>query len=311
LIEGSYSGARGVHWVQRIDLNQVPFESAVAGRNTQADRPFPFLQSSAGLDTADVSNWYNAFNFKVERRFSRGLQVLANYTISHATDSGNAGMSTFTNQGNTRAMNSYNLRLESGLSPLDLPQKFVVSANYQIPIGKGQKLSSSHAWVNQIVGGWEINGIGTIRSGLPTDVLTGSLPPVFATINRPNVVLGQPTLVANPGFDQYFNPGAFSVPGTVPNVRGNPITTFGNASRMVLRGPGSRNLDFSLFKRFPITERAQIQFRAEAFNLTNTPTFSLPSARSAALTVGNAAFGQLTSSQTVGRQIQFGLKLLW
>ncbi len=311
LVEASYSGARGVHWVQRIDLNQVPFQSAVAGHNTQADRPFPFLQSSAGLDTADVSNWYNAFNFKVEHRFSHGFQVLANYTVSHATDSGNAGMSTFNNQGNTRAMNSYDLRLESGLSPLDLPQKFVVSANYQIPFGKGQRFSTSHGWVNQVVGGWEINGIGTLRSGLPTDVLTGSLPPVFATINRPDVVLGQPLLVPNPGFDQYFNPGAFSVPGTVRNVNGAPINTFGNASRMVLRGPGSKNLDFSLFKNFAVTERTQIQFRAEAFNLTNTPTFSLPSARSAALTVGNAAFGQLTSSQTVGRQVQFGLKLLW
>ena len=311
LVEAAYSGARGVHWVQRIDLNQVPFEAALVGRNTQADRPYPFLQSNVGLDTADVSNWYNAFNFKVEHRFSRGLQVLANYTISHATDSGNAGMSTFNNQGNTRAMNTYNLRLESGLSPLDLPQKFVVSANYQLPIGNGKRLSSSHAWVNQIVGGWEINGIGTLRSGLPTDILTSSLPPTFASINRPNVVLGQPQLVANPGFDQYFNPAAFSVPGTVLNSRGAPITPYGNASRMVLRGPGSKNLDFSLFKSFAITEKRQLQFRTEAFNLTNTPTFTLPSARSAALTVGNSAFGQLTSSQTVGRQLQFGLKLLW
>jgi hypothetical protein len=163
-------------------------------------------------------------------------------------------------------MNSYDLRLESGLSPLDLPQKFVVSANYQIPVGKGQRFASSHPWVNQIVGGWEINGIGTIRSGLPTDVLTGSLPPVFATINRHNVVLGQSTLVPNPGFDQYFNRAAFSVPATVLNARGTPITTFGNASRMVLRGPGSKNLDFSLFKNFNVTERTQVQFRAEAFN---------------------------------------------
>lgn len=93
----------------------------------------------------------------------------------------------------------------------------------------------------------------------------------------PNVVLGQPALVADPGFDQYFNPAAFSVPGTVLNVRGAPITTFGNASRMILRGPGSKNLDFSLFKNFLVTERTQVQFRAEAFNLTNTPTFSLPS----------------------------------
>ena len=130
------------------------------GENTQADRPFPFLQSSAGLDTADVSNWYNAFNFKVEHRFSQGLQVPANYTVSHATDSGNAGTSTFNNQGNTRAMNSYNLRLESGLSPLDLPQKFVLSANYQLPFGKGQRFASSHAWVNQVVGGGKSTASG-------------------------------------------------------------------------------------------------------------------------------------------------------
>ena len=61
----------------------------------------------------------------------------------------------------------------------------------------------------------------------------------MATINRPNVVAGQNLLVENPGFDQYFNPAAFAVPGTVPNVKGAPIQTFGNAGRMVLRGRGS------------------------------------------------------------------------
>ena len=78
-----------------------------------------------------------------------------------------------------------------------------------------------------------------------------------------------------------------------------------------LRGPGSRNLDLSVFKDFRASERTSLQFRAEAFNLSNTPTFQLAGARSAALTVGNAAFGKLTGSQTVGRQIQFGLKFLW
>lgn len=311
LIEASYSGSRGVHWVQRVDLNQVPFQYALTGRNTQANRPFPFLASSMGLDTADVSSWYNAFNFKVEHRLSAGLELLANYTISHQTESGNAGISTFANQGNTRAMDSYNLHLESGLSPLDLPQKFVVSADYQLPVGKGKLFASSHAWVNQIFGNWEVNGILTLRSGLPTDALVSTLPPVFATINRPDVVLGQSIVVAHPGFNQYFNPDAFASPPTVPNAAGAPVRTFGNASRMVLRGPGSKNLDFSLFKNFAFTERTRLQFRAEAFNLTNTPTFTLPSARSAELTVGNPAFGELAGSQTVGRQIQFGLKLYW
>jgi hypothetical protein len=124
-------------------------------------------------------------------------------------------------------------------------------------------------------------------------------------------VLGQSTKVANPGFDQYFNPAAFAIPPTVINALGVPVQTFGNAGRSILRAPGSRNLDASLFKHIRITERQRLEFRAEAFNLTNTPTFTLPNARSPVLTVGNAAFGKLSGSQTVGRQIQFGLKLLW
>jgi hypothetical protein len=311
LVEGTYAGARGVHWVQRIDLNQVTFENALAGRNTQADRPFNFLASAEGLDTADVSNWYNSFNLKIERRFSKGLTLLMNYTISHATDTGNAGISTYGNQANTRAMNSYNLSLERSVSPLDIPQKFVLSGNYELPVGRGKALDIRNSVLNHIIGGWQTNGVFVMRSGLATDVSVSQLPPVFATINRPNVVAGQNLLAANPGFDQYFNPAAFTVPGTVPNVKGVPIQTFGNAGRMVLRGPGQRNMDFSLFKIFTLMERKELEFRAEAFNLSNTPYFNLPSPTSAALTVGNASFGKLSSSASVGRQVQFGMKFLW
>jgi Carboxypeptidase regulatory-like domain/TonB dependent receptor len=311
LVEVSYAGSRGVHWVQRVDLNQVPFSYALQGINRQANRPFPFLASSVGLDTANVSNWYNSANLRIEKRYSYGLVLLANYTISHATDSGNSGISTFSNQGNTRAMNSYDLSRERGVSPLDLPQKFIMSADYELPIGNGKPLSSSNGFVNAVFGGWQVNGILTLRSGLPTDVLVGRLPPVFATVNRPDVVPGQSTTVENPGFDQYFNPAAFAIPGTVTNALGTPVQTFGNAGRSILRGPGSKNLDASLFKAIPLGEARRLEFRAEAFNLTNTPTFTLPSARSAVLTVGNPAFGKLSGSQTVGRQIQFGLKLIW
>jgi len=235
----------------------------------------------------------------VERRFSHGLTFLANYTISKYLQSGDSGSSQFDQEGSTRPMDPFNPKLERGLSPTDIPQKFVTSALYELPI-KGR-----------ILGGWQVNGILTLRSGFPSDIRVASTPPIFTTLNRPNRVLGEPVLVANPGFNQYFNPRAFTVPPTVPDFRGAPTRTFGNAGRDILRGPGSRNLDLSLFKSFRTTEKTSLQFRAEAFNLSNTPTFELPGARTPALTVGDPAFGKLTTSQTVGRQIQFGLKLLF
>jgi len=258
-----------------------------------------------------VSNWYNSANLRIERRFSHGLALLLNYTLSHATDSGGAGISTYGNQANTRAMNTYNLREDHGLSSLDIPRKLALSANYEIPIGSGKALNIRNRFLNQVIGGWQTNGILIVRSGIATDVTTAALPPVFGTINRPDRVTGQPMLVPNAGFDQYFNPAAFKIPVTVPNFKGVPIQTFGNSARMVLRGPGQRNLDFSIFKDFHFGEKRRLEFRAESFNLTNTPTFNLSSPTSAELTVGNSGFGKLASSQTVGRQLQGGLKLVW
>ena len=87
----------------------------------------------------------------------------------------------------------------------------------------------------------------------------------------------------------------------------------GNVARTLsgLHGDSLRGLDFTLKKSFPIKERLHLQFRAEAFNLSNTPAFFLPSAASPALTIGNASFGKLSSSSATGRQLQFGLKLVF
>ena len=311
LVEASYGGARGTRWVQRINVNTVRFEDALAGRNTQADRPFPFVQESIGWDTAIVNNWYHSFNLRLERRFSRGLTFLANYTVSKNIDSGGSGNSLFDQQGDTRALDAFNLKLERGISPTDIPQKLVISSIYDLPVGRGKRFVNKSRVLNLIIGNWQVNGILMLRSGFPSDLRVARLAPVFNTANRPNRVLGQPLLADKAGFDQYFNPKAFEVPPTVPNLRGAPIQTLGNAGRSILRGPGSRNLDLSLAKDFYVSDTSRLELRVEAFNLSNTPTFELPNARSAGLTVGDAAFGRLTGSASVGRQVQFGLKFLW
>jgi hypothetical protein len=124
--------------------------------------------------------------------------------------------------------------------------------------------------------------------------------------------------MSNGGVDGYFNPAAFTVPGTVTSATGAQIQEFGDAARRVARGPGSTNADVSIFKNTNITERYTLQFRAEFFNFSNTPTFFLPSANSPTLTcIGspgaacnskNPTFGKLSSGTATGRQIQFGLK---
>ncbi len=113
----------------------------------------------------------------------------------------------------------------------------------------------------------------------------------------------------NPGPNGWFNPAAFSEPGQVLNADGEELTEYGDLSRRAGRGPATQSLDFSVFRNIRLNERLTLQFRAETFNITNTPAFFLPAASSAELTIGNSSFGKLTSSSATGRIIQFGLKL--
>jgi len=218
------------------------------------------------------------------------------------------------NGGTTFPLDSYNLARERSYAPLDVPHVLILSAGYELPFGPGKPLLNRKGPLAVVFGGWQTNAIFSDRSGFVTDIRSSRVASnnqMYATINVPNVVPGQSLYLPNRGVDGWFNPAAFSEPGTQVNAKGIPITLFGNAARRIGRGPSSSDLDFSLFKGFKIKERRQIQFRAEAFNLTNTPSFFLPSATNAALTIGNASFGKLTSSAATGRQLQFGLKLLF
>jgi len=115
--------------------------------------------------------------------------------------------------------------------------------------------------------------------------------------NRPNLT-GKPDILGFVGRgEKYFDVTKFSAPATA---------TFGNVGRNVLGGPGLVNLDFSLFRKFPLTERLALELRIESFNFTNTPHFNNPNT-----TLGSAGFGEVTTAVQDQRQVQFGLKLLW
>jgi hypothetical protein len=321
LLEASYSGALGRDLSSLfINENQIPFAKALQGLNKQANRPFPNINGTVIPTFSTATNDYNAVNFRVEKRYSKGLAMLVNYTIQKNLESGGAGPDAFTQNGGTSiAMDTYNIARERGYAPIDVPQIFTASVGYELPFGPGKPWLPFGGPAGKVVGGWQVNAIGTLRGGFPSDIRTNVLPTgIFNTFNVADRVSGQSMLVNNWTVDSYFNPAAFSVPGTTPSVTGAAIQLFGNAARRVARGPGSKNADFSVFKNLSFTERYLLQFRAEFFNLTNTPTFFLPAASSPTLTcigpsggacnANNPSFGKLTSGTATGRQIQFGLK---
>jgi hypothetical protein len=320
LLEASYSGALG-HDLSSlfINENQIPFTQALQGLNKQANRPFPYINGTVIPAFSNATNDYNAVNFRVEKRFSKGLAMLVNYTIQKNMESGGAGPDAYTQNGGTSiAMDTYNIARERSVAPIDVPQMFTASVAYELPFGEGKPLLS-HGAMAKIAGGWQVNTIATLRGGFPTDIRTNVLPPIFNTFNVPDRVTGQNMVMNNWSVDGYFNPAAFTVPGTVLSSTGAQIQEFGNSARRVARGPGSKNADVSVFKNFHFSEARMLQFRAEFFNFTNTPTFYLPAASSPTLTcmgpaggacnASNPSFGKLTSGTATGRQIQFGLKL--
>ncbi len=321
LLEASYSLALG-HDLSSlfINQNQIPFSQAIQGLNKQANRPFYYINGTVIPSFSNATNDYNAVNFRVEKRYSKGLALLVNYTVQKNMESGGAGPDAYTQNGGTSiAMDTYNLSRERSVAPIDVPQMFTASVGYELPFGPGKPWLSGRGVMGRIVGGWQLNTIGTLRGGFPTDIRTNVLPPIFNTFNVPDRVKGQPMVESNWTVDNYFNPAAFTVPGTTPSVTGAAIQKFGDSARRVARGPGSKNADVSVFKNFHFTERSLLQFRAEFFNFTNTPTFLLPAASSPTLTcigppggacnANNPSFGKLSSGTTTGRQVQFGMKL--
>ncbi|MBM3739325.1 MAG: TonB-dependent receptor [Acidobacteria bacterium] len=299
-------------WFNR---NSLPFQAALDGRNRQADRPFPHVNGW----TIESGSWgasdYSSVSFKLERRFAKGFTVLANYTVAKNIESLGSGVCNFSQYTTTIVLDNYSPQREKTVAPLDVPQVLNFSYLYELPWGVGKQWLSKGI-LARVLGNWQVNGITTLRSGFPGEVLTNVQPPVFSNFNVPDRVSGVNMYLGH-GPDGYLNPAAFRVPGTALGASGTPVQMYGNSARGMVRGPGSVNSDFSVFKELAVSERLRAQFRFEFFNLTNTPTFFLGAPSSSPMTCrgvsgapcGNTDFGTLNSGTATGRQIQFGAKL--
>jgi hypothetical protein len=245
--------------------------------------------------TFDGKSNYNSLQASLERRF-RTVGFVSAYTWSHSIDDiANA----FGGADNGPIPQDRRCRqCDRGDSGFDIRHRFTTSLSWALPFGNGRRYDFGHRALNIAAGGWDTNFIFTAQTGLPfTPALQTSVS--NAGGSRPNRLKSGELDNPDPflWFDTSFNTpdAAWGVPAQY---------TFGNAGRNILRGPGRVNFDWSLFKDFVASERWRLQYRAEFFNLFNTPQFDLPNS-----SIGNPAAGRITATIGPNRQIQMGLRL--
>ncbi len=299
VLEVAYVGSKGTKLLTARDINQ-PQPQVLPPGLPFVPRPDPRFDDIDLLESRGNSN-YNALQVRLQQRLFHGLTSLVSYTWSKSIDDAS---NFFSSAGDPNfPQNSYNVAAERGRSNFDVRQRLSASYSYALPFGKGRQHLADNGWVSTVLTGWETHGIITLQTGRPFTVAllseidnsgTGRSILGFGANDRPNVV-GNPQ-ISNPTPDRWFNTAAFAFP---------PPGTFGNAGRNILDGPGFQNVNASLLKNTSLTERVNLQFRAEVFNLFNHPNFNLPDNF-----LGSPTFGRISSARDP-RHIQFGLKLLF
>ena len=288
----AYAGTHGTRLMEK----NFNFNTAPPGpyTNPASLRPYPQYNS---IYVTDSHGWlrYDSFQAKLEKRAAKGLYLLAAYTYSKAFTNGLTQEITGDPGATYYPLYTWK-NADKGLASTDLRNNFTVSYLYLLPIGKGQKfLSNLHGVGQQILGGWQINGITILHTGLPLGMTMSTNQSGTGLSNRPNHVCGG--TLANPTVHEWFDVTCFTAPA---------VGTLGNSARTTLYGPGQVNFDTSVFKPFKITETSELQFRAECFNIGNNAQFSVP-----ATALGSATFGTITSTVNTSREVQFALKYLF
>lgn len=290
VVEIGYQGSKGTHLPLLYNINSPPPGPGTVAQK-QALRPYPQWGNITFLEAVGNSS-YNGLLTRLERRYSNGLSFLVSYTFGKSIDN-SPGTPYNVTPSRSAAANRNDLAAERGLSGFDIRHRFVTSPVWELPFGKGKAFMNSKGVLPYVVGGWELSGILTLQTGRPfTALVSRDNANVLASVDRPNIV--GPGNAGPKTVQQWINVSAFQLA---------PAGTFGNGGRNNLIGPGQKNLDLVLGRRFVFSDRWSAQFRVEAFNLSNHPNFAGPNQ-----TVDNPSFGSITSA-LAPRQLQFGLKI--
>ena len=312
IVSAGYIGGRGYHELLSIDANTpVP---DICPTNCPAGYPagayyYPPNAPLANPALANTTHWfswgvsnYNGLQLDIVHRLSHGLQVRGAYTYSKSLDEGSSLANAISGTTNAFTMNPHQAHWDYGLSSFDVRHTASINATYDLPFAKFRSRV-----ITQALSRWQASAIVTAQTGMPFSPQLGFNPTNDGDSRNPirpswNPAFSGNVITGNP--NQYYDPNAFTAP-----LSG----TYGNVGRDVLEGPGLVDLDFSLAKRIPLTERIQLQFRSEFFNILNHTNFNSPNpiVFTAATGGPSPTAGLITGTTTTSRQIQFGLKLQW
>jgi hypothetical protein len=305
--EVAYVASHGAHLQFPADINQIP-AAAFAVQATQnggafnpANTPYPQFGTIQGSLGAAITN-YNSLQVQINRRFSRGLTFNANYVWSHfLDDQDSAGWGS---RGGTQVFqSSYNPAANYGNSNFDQRNALKGTLVYQLPLGKGKRFLNDNPYLDAVLGGWQTSATMLVHSGQPFTVLTasnnseadnsGAEPTQY-----PNVI-GNPRL-SHPTIQNWYNVNAFAQPAP---------STFGNERRNQLVGPDASEFDLSLGKNFALREGIGLQFRVDAYNIFNHPSFGVPNT-GVAFAGGAATSTAFINTTTIGaRQFQLDARV--
>jgi hypothetical protein len=355
LFEVAYVGTRGLNLIRDLAINQArlaspghPIINAVTGQvittntpaatNVALRAPYQGVEVGSFLQIQSTAqSTYNSLQMSLTRRFSKGMQFLASYTFAKSLDNASGGSASTGEVRDTIniAGNQLDNRANRGVSDFDRTHRLVLSYLWDLP---RPAFAERSATTMLLFSNWQVAGIITAMSGLPIDIIDGGAGSFYGlsggnnALVRPSWAPGatRGTATSNIPAGYFFNPFAFVRPTVltgqvIPSSNGTATagaigTDFGNVGRNVLRGPRQSNVDFSVIKRFPVSESKNLELRAEFFNLFNHVNFDNPISNLSAVPStsidpntgrisGNPGdFGRIISTSNNPRLIQFAIK---
>jgi hypothetical protein len=308
-IQLGYVGTQGRH-LDNLGYNNGNTQILPNGTNSQNYIPYPNFARNATYESTNAASAFNSLQVTYQHQLSAGLFLLGNYTYSKCMSDQHTQASEYNNGYRAEWLPGFGIRGDYALCDSDATNLYHLAGTYDLPFGHGAHFGSTmNRGADAILGGWEVNFFFTHQSGQPFTVTCPNA--TSADFGCAADLTGQGLYTGPHNYHQWLNPTAFANPPAATSIGQTSYAPLGGGEQQV-RGPSFANLDSSLLKNFRFTESLRLQFRAEAFNTTNTPPFAQPGQ----LNFTSAGFSSITatknSNENFGaRTLQLALKLFY